>query len=177
MTVRFPPENLTRAPLELGCRPARSSRTPAFISSSLYLPMAESSASLGILPASESLLAFTIIMKRMGFCLLWLAVEELPVDAGLNLAPLRRRMTVSQIDMLSTYRKKVAQPLLTQKQAHPKQDAHVRREEYMTKQGITVAQMRGHRASQIAGQKDNSKHRGARNYVEHRTNQLEEPDY
>src|SRR5208283_1458817 len=32
------PENLTRAPLELGWRPSRASRTPAFMSSSLYLP-------------------------------------------------------------------------------------------------------------------------------------------
>jgi len=59
------PENLIRAPLELGWSPERSSNTPAFISSSLYLPIAESSSSLGILPASESLLALTIIMNRM----------------------------------------------------------------------------------------------------------------
>src|SRR5437870_2154842 len=63
--VRLPPENLMRVPLELGWRPAASRRTPAFISSSLYLPMADRSSSLGILPASESLLAFTIIMNRM----------------------------------------------------------------------------------------------------------------
>src|SRR5215469_14705608 len=64
-TVRFSPENLMRAPWELGCRPARSRSTPAFSSSSLYLPITERSSSLGILPASESLLAFTIIMNRM----------------------------------------------------------------------------------------------------------------
>src|SRR2546429_6836190 len=56
-TVRFPPENLMRAPLELGCRPARSRSTPAFSSSSLYFPIADRSSSLGILPASESLFA------------------------------------------------------------------------------------------------------------------------
>src|SRR6266699_1242200 len=64
-TVRFPPENLMRAPLELGCRPARSRSTPAFSSSSLYFPIADRSSSLGILPASESLFAFTIIMNRI----------------------------------------------------------------------------------------------------------------
>src|SRR5436190_4070966 len=63
--VRFPPENLMRVPFELGWRPARSSSTPAFINSSLYLAILESSSSLGILPASESLLAFTIIMNFM----------------------------------------------------------------------------------------------------------------
>src|SRR5215469_10071012 len=65
ITVRLLPENLMRAPLELGWRPERSSSTPAFVNSSLYLPIAERSSSLGILPASESLLAFTIIMNRM----------------------------------------------------------------------------------------------------------------
>src|SRR5215467_11614058 len=64
-TVLWAPENLIRAPLELDWSPARSNSTPAFISSSLYLPIAERSTSLGILPASESLLAFTIIMNRM----------------------------------------------------------------------------------------------------------------
>src|SRR5260221_11868342 len=58
-------ENLMRAPFELGWRPERSSSTPAFISSSLYLPIAESDASLGITPASDSLLAFTTIMNFM----------------------------------------------------------------------------------------------------------------
>src|SRR5882724_550683 len=63
--VRLPPEDLMRVPLELGCRPARSSSTPAFMSSSLYLPIADRRASLGMTPASDSLLAFTIIMNFM----------------------------------------------------------------------------------------------------------------
>src|SRR5215469_9325583 len=54
-----------RTPWELGLRPERSRSTPAFISSSLYLPMAESSSSLGIFPASLSLFALTIIMNRI----------------------------------------------------------------------------------------------------------------
>src|SRR5205807_1448402 len=63
--VRLPPENLIRAPFELGCSPVRSTSTPAFINSSLYFPMAARSSSLGILPASDSLFAFTIIMNRI----------------------------------------------------------------------------------------------------------------
>src|SRR5258707_15642698 len=65
MATRLPFEYFMRAPLELACRPLRSSSTPAFISSSLYLPMALSSASLGMTPASDSLLALTIIMNFM----------------------------------------------------------------------------------------------------------------
>src|ERR1700686_4438628 len=63
MTEVLPPENRTRAPLALDWSPERSTRTPAFISSSLYLAIAARSSSLGILPASLSLLAWTIIMN------------------------------------------------------------------------------------------------------------------
>src|SRR3984957_14216516 len=66
ITEGFPPENRTRAPFEVGLSPAPSKSTPAFINSSLYLPIAESSSSLGMTPASESLLALTIIMNRIG---------------------------------------------------------------------------------------------------------------
>src|SRR5262249_4572831 len=54
-----------RAPFELGCRPERSSSTPAFASSSLYLPISPMSVSSGMTPASESLLALTIIRNRI----------------------------------------------------------------------------------------------------------------
>src|SRR6266404_2316425 len=64
-TVRFPPANLMRAPLALDWSPERSSSTPAFASSSLYFVMAAMSCSSGIIPASESLLALTIIMNRI----------------------------------------------------------------------------------------------------------------
>src|SRR5260370_32338251 len=63
--TRLPFEYLMRAPLELDCRPLRSSNTPAFINSSLYLAMELSRVSLGMTPASDSLLAFTIIMNFM----------------------------------------------------------------------------------------------------------------
>src|SRR5262249_54235187 len=65
MTVRLAPENLTRAPFELGWSPSPASITPAFTSSSLNFPIAASSFSSGITPASESLVALTIAMNRI----------------------------------------------------------------------------------------------------------------
>src|SRR3982074_1257902 len=61
----FGPSNLTFQPFDVGCSPERSSRTPALDSSSLHLPMVARISSLGICPASESFVAFTIIMNRM----------------------------------------------------------------------------------------------------------------
>src|SRR5215470_8422760 len=66
ITVALPPfESLTRAPLEVGCRPVRSSNTPALAISSMYFPISAISSSLGRTPASESLLPLTIIMNRI----------------------------------------------------------------------------------------------------------------
>src|SRR5436190_5679258 len=62
---RSPGSVQNREPFELGCNPDRSSRTPAFISSSLYLVIAAMSSFEGMTPASDSLLAFTIIMNRI----------------------------------------------------------------------------------------------------------------
>src|SRR4030095_12012360 len=63
VTIRFCPENLTRAPFELGCNPSPASITPALFNSSLNLLISARSWSLGILPASEFLLALTITMN------------------------------------------------------------------------------------------------------------------
>jgi hypothetical protein len=76
MTVRLDPENLTRAPLELGCRPSPASNMPAFAISSLNFSISVSSRSLGITPASESLLAFTINMKRILLSLVFSGVSS-----------------------------------------------------------------------------------------------------
>ena len=65
ITVRFPPENLTRAPFELGWSPSPASITPAFTSSSLNFPISVRSFSSGRTPASESLSALTITMNRI----------------------------------------------------------------------------------------------------------------
>src|SRR5215472_3779831 len=85
MTVVFPPdENLTRAPRELARRPSPASRTPAFISSLLYAPMAASSSGLGITPASDWSFALSSIMKRIGLSfhdLQEAILEALPVGA------------------------------------------------------------------------------------------------
>src|SRR6266851_2584208 len=62
MTVGFSPEKRTRLPLELACSPSPASMTPAFTSSSLYLPIFVRISVLGRMPASESLLALTITM-------------------------------------------------------------------------------------------------------------------
>src|SRR5712692_442016 len=65
ITVGFSPENRTRLPLELACSPSAASITPAFTSSSLYLPILARSSMLGRIPASESLLALTITITRI----------------------------------------------------------------------------------------------------------------
>src|SRR6185437_13835454 len=65
VTVRLPPENLTRAPFELGCSPSPASITPALTSSSLNFPIAASNSLLGSAPASLSGVAFTITMNRI----------------------------------------------------------------------------------------------------------------
>ncbi len=85
-TVRLSPENTTRAPFELGCRPSPARSTPAFMSSSLYVPISVMSCSLGMTPASLSAVALTMIMNRMS-CLL-----------GESLSPMRRT-AAADIDM------------------------------------------------------------------------------
>src|SRR5580692_7484149 len=60
MTARLPPENLTRRPSALGSSPARSTSAPACLRSSLYLPIAASSSSLGTAPGSGSPLIINI---------------------------------------------------------------------------------------------------------------------
>jgi hypothetical protein len=53
-----------RQPLLLGCSPEPSSSMPAFASSSWYFAISAMSFSSGITPASESLVALTMIMNR-----------------------------------------------------------------------------------------------------------------
>jgi len=65
VTFRFPPENLTRAPFELGWSPSAARSTPAFTSSSLYFPISVRSFSSGRTPASVFLSALTRIMNRI----------------------------------------------------------------------------------------------------------------
>jgi hypothetical protein len=52
-------------PFELGCRPSPAASTPALTNSSLKLPMAVSSCSSGIAPASVFASDLSRIMKRM----------------------------------------------------------------------------------------------------------------
>src|SRR5207237_8543415 len=64
-TVRLLPENLTRAPRELGWSPSPASITPALTSSSLKRVIWVSISSLGITPASLSAFALTMTRKRI----------------------------------------------------------------------------------------------------------------
>src|SRR5215813_12509653 len=68
-TVRLPPVYLIRQPAELGCRPVPSSSTPALASCSWYFAISAMRLSSGITPASDSLVAFTTIMKRIVYLL------------------------------------------------------------------------------------------------------------
>src|SRR5690349_9031518 len=70
VTVGVPPENFTRLPLDVGCRPSPASMTPAFTSSSLNLPMSVRSFVSGSTPASDSLLAGTSTITRIVYVLL-----------------------------------------------------------------------------------------------------------
>src|SRR6185437_2111075 len=99
-TFRLPPENLMRAPFELGCSPSPASITPALTSSSLNLPIAAKSSVLGSSPASVAALDLTITMKR---------IVESPVggpaigarsERSRSLVLLTRRTGVGGIDMI-----------------------------------------------------------------------------
>jgi hypothetical protein len=63
--VRFFPEYSMRAPFDVGCKPDRSSSTPAFASSSLYLPIVASISSSGMAPPSVTSFPLTNNMNRM----------------------------------------------------------------------------------------------------------------
>src|SRR5713101_5506998 len=63
--VRFGPAYLMRQPFALAWSPEASSSTPAFCRSSWYFAISASIVSCGITPASESGVAFTMIMNRM----------------------------------------------------------------------------------------------------------------
>src|SRR5215467_5194802 len=101
MTVRVVPEKRTRAPFALDCSPAPSSITPAFTSSSLYFAIAASISSDGNFPDSESLLAFTITMKRIRCLLLGFGTGAAGrFRPGHPLALSSRRAMVDGIDIV-----------------------------------------------------------------------------
>src|SRR4029077_8668169 len=65
VTVRFEPENRTRAPQELGVSPPATSMIPALINSLLNLSMASNISMGGISPASDAFVALPMIMTLM----------------------------------------------------------------------------------------------------------------
>src|SRR5919199_310875 len=93
-TVRLLPENLTRAPLELGWRPSPASSTPALTSSSLYRVISASSSWLGSTPASVSLSALSRTMNRID------RVSFGGVESRLLALSSLRRTSSGEIDMV-----------------------------------------------------------------------------
>src|SRR5437867_4368034 len=83
-----------RQPFELGWSPEASSRTPALCSSSWYLAISAKTGSqagpIGMASASESFVAFTMIMKRMVLSPLFGPRGGLRAHALLPLPALRR---------------------------------------------------------------------------------------
>ena len=79
--VRDLPENLTRGPLEPGWRPSEASRTPAFMSSSLNLPISAMYCGSGRAPPfSVSAVALPMILNRIAKSPLDCAMVE-PVNS------------------------------------------------------------------------------------------------
>jgi hypothetical protein len=71
MTVALPPENLTRAPRELGCNPSPASMTPAFTDASFCFTIARRRGSSAIRPVSVYGSALSMTTNRFS-----------PADAG-----------------------------------------------------------------------------------------------
>src|SRR5262245_4764584 len=65
VTVTFPPSSRTRLPFELGCSPSVASNTPAFVISSMNVPIRSMRSLLGGAPASESASALSSPMNRI----------------------------------------------------------------------------------------------------------------
>ena len=80
-------EHAPARPSSSGAGPRRPACTPALTSSSLNLPIAVRSSSLGITPASLSAVAFTMTMNRMS-CLLgeWLSPMRRTAAAEIDMA-------------------------------------------------------------------------------------------
>jgi hypothetical protein len=81
-TVGIPLANLIRAPFELGCKPARWSKIPAFAISSLYFVIAAMSLLSGITPASAFLFSYMLALAYLSTFLVhqvavWLGSVEL----------------------------------------------------------------------------------------------------
>src|SRR6267378_5330808 len=87
VTLGFPPENETRAPIEGGWRPSSASNTPAFCRDSLYFIMAATALASGMAPGGAFSYPFGIIsiMKRIVFLLVFgLELGFQTVSTGAN---------------------------------------------------------------------------------------------
>src|ERR1035438_1848392 len=100
-TLGFPPPNRTRAPFELAWRPSRARSTPAFVSSSLYFIIAETSFASDLTGGSAAAFGYISIMNRM---VVSPSGWEPPVlTLPRRLAPGGRRSGVGGIDIGSDF--------------------------------------------------------------------------
>src|SRR5436190_8539751 len=88
-----------RAPFELACKPAASSMMPALTISSLNFAILASISSDGILPASDSLLALTITMKRIVSLLVWILCDSLVQRVRVHSADFGRSLRLAALHL------------------------------------------------------------------------------
>src|SRR5436305_7240990 len=88
-----------RAPCELGLKPAPSSKIPALTISSLNFAILASISSDGILPASDSLLALTITMKRIVSLLVWILCDSLVQRVRVHSADFGRSLRLASLHL------------------------------------------------------------------------------
>src|SRR5262249_24907254 len=137
ITVRLRPENRTRLPLELAWSPSAARRIPALASSSLNLPISASSCWLGILPASESLVALTITMTF---------IATPPWNEG---------TCFNNINPLTPPGHQGAQPRVAQDKPAPEQCAENDRKQDF-EQAILMMHMGVNRSTEVARQQDSA---------------------
>src|SRR5437016_5473831 len=144
--VRLCPEYWMRQPFALAWSPEASSSTPAFCSSSWYFAISARLVSRGITPASESFVAFTMIMNRM-----------VPPSLGAQ-------------------RNECPQPVLAEVQPSPDQQSDIDRKQRGGKEWTADAHLGCDCAAEITGQQDRAENGGAWNQVRHHAKELEDSE-
>src|SRR5439155_3738552 len=125
--------------------PSPASITPAFRSSSLYFPISVSSFWLGMPPASDCLVAFTITRNR---------IVSPPYFQPAELSDLRGAC------------QQRADAAVAQPESGPENRGEVDRSEYVRKKRISDPHMCGDRPAQVARPQNRADQCGSRNQVE-----------
>src|SRR5712691_804037 len=166
ITVRFPLENLTRAPFELAWSPSPASITPAFTSSSLNFPMSVRIFLSGRTPASEFLSALTSTMNRIAMS---------PSTYTTNNGRPDRHPSASLLEVSAKCRgcfdlclgpsqgDEVLQARLAEVEAEPEEDS----ERDLDEERIADPPVRADRSPDVSGQKDRTQDRRGRNQIDH----------